>query len=318
MAFLDSMGGRTFLVLFLGCAGATILGTLLAAQRMHHPIVVAAYGFGILVLAYPIAQMATRPLRDLARAATRLGDDMDSPPLCEAGPAEVRAASRAFNTMQARIRRDVAERTFMLAAITHDLQTPVTRLRLRLEKVADEELRRKLVADLAVMNETIREGLDLARSLESRDTMQRVAFDSVLQAACADAEDAGHDVVLEETTGATVVGNPRELRRCVVNLIDNAVAYGRYARIAGFVENDRIRVTVRDGGDGIPEPLLERVFEPFMRVETSRSRETGGTGIGLTIARNVAERHGGFVRLRNHPLGGCEAVLDLPCHKTSV
>lgn len=266
----------------------------------------------ILALAYGVARMATRPLRELASAATRLGRNIESPPLPESGPAEVRDAALAFNAMQTRIRRDVQERTYMLAAITHDLQTPLTRLRLRLEKVEDPELREKLVADLSAMQGTIREGLELARSADLRETFQRIDFDSLLDSACADAQDAGQDVTLRGKTGAAVPGAPNALRRCLTNLLDNAVKYGRYARVETRLEGDRVAVRIRDGGPGVPDDQLAAVLDPFFRLESSRSRETGGSGLGLTIARNIAERHGGTLSIRNHPEGGLEAMLTFP------
>jgi signal transduction histidine kinase len=276
------------------------------------PIFALVFAACILALAYAIARMATRPLSELASAAVRLGRNIESPPLPESGPAEVRDAAVAFNAMQARIRRDVQERTYMLAAITHDLQTPLTRLRLRLEKVDSAELRDKLVADLSAMQGTIREGLELARSADLREPLIPIDFDSLLDSACADAQDAGQDVTLHGKTGAAVLGAPNALRRCLMNLLDNAVKYGGFARVEATLEGARAIVRIRDGGPGIPEDRLGAVLDPFFRLESSRSRETGGTGLGLTIARNIAERHGGTLALRNLPEGGLEATLAIP------
>jgi len=265
------------------------------------------------LLAYVVARMATRPLGHLARAATALGGDINQPPLPESGPSEVRHAATAFNMMQARIRTYIEERTSMLAAITHDLQTPLTRLRLRLEKVADEALRDKLVADLAATQRMIREGLDLAMSLEAGDgMMQRVDLDSLLASVCADAVDSGEDVTLNGQTRVSLLANPVALQRCLSNLIANAVKYGGYARVTAAREGNKAVIRVNDGGPGISEPQLEKVFEPFYRVDASRSRETGGTGLGLTIARNIARQHGGSLTLRNAPSGGLECTLTLP------
>ncbi len=188
------------------------------------------------LLAYVVARMATRPLDRLARAATALGSDINRPPLSERGPSEVRHAAAAFNVMQARIRSYVEERTEMLGAIAHDLQTPLTRLRLRLEKVQDEGLRDKLVADLAAMQGMIREGLDLATSLDSGGMMQRVDLDSLLSSVCANAVDAGQDVTLTGLTRASIAAIPIALQRCITNLIDNAVKYGGYARVTAACE----------------------------------------------------------------------------------
>lgn len=266
----------------------------------------------LVLLAYAVARMSIRPLRQLAQAATELGRNIEQPPLAERGPTEVRYAASAFNTMQAQIRRYLQERTQMLAAITHDLQTPLTRMRLRLEKVPDKELQARLVEDLAAMQAMIRDGLDLARSMNSSEPMQRTDFDSILDSVCADAAEAGQDVSLSGQTGVPVTARPSAMRNCLNNLIDNAVKYGGYARVTANLENGKIIVQVRDGGPGIPEDMLEPVFDPFFRLETSRSRDTGGTGIGLTIARNIAEQHGGRLHLGNHPEGGLVATLELP------
>ena len=266
----------------------------------------------LVLLAYVVARMATRPLGRLARAATALGADIDQPPLPETGPSEVRHAAAAFNLMQARIRSYVEERTQMLAAIAHDLQTPLTRLRLRLEKVADENLRDKLVDDLGAMQGMIREGLDLATSLDTGGMMRRVDLDSLLSSVCADAVDAGQDVTLDGQTRASILAIPSALKRCLANLIDNAVKYGRYARVTAVREGSKAVIRVGDGGSGIPEAQMEKVFDPFYRIETSRSRDTGGTGLGLTIARNIAQKHGGTLVLRNAPGGGLECTLTLP------
>lgn len=269
----------------------------------------------IALLAWLVARMATRPLRTLATAATELGKDIDRPPLSVEGPQEVRHAAAAFNAMQERIHRYVGERMRMLAAVTHDLQTPLTRLRLRLEKVEDRELRERLVEDLAATQAMIRQGLDLVRNLEGPLNLRPLELASLLDSLCEDAADAGQDVRLEETSvpGPLVVSaNADTLRRCLNNLLDNAVKYGQQARVCLTTQNGRVRIAVRDGGPGIPADQIESVFEPFARLETSRSRDTGGTGLGLTIARAIARRHGGTLVLKNHPDGGLEALLELP------
>ncbi len=200
----------------------------------------------------------------------------------------------------------------MLAAITHDLQTPLTRLRLRLEKVEDPALRAKLIEDLGGTQMLVREGLDLARSMDSTEPMQLLDIDSLLDSACADAGDAGQDVACEGRIRVSLAAQPRALRRCLTNLLDNAVKYGRQARVTLSQEQDRVVIRIRDSGAGIPADQLDAVFDPFFRLETSRSRDTGGTGLGLTIARNIAENHGGSLTLANHPEGGLEATIRLP------
>lgn len=269
----------------------------------------------IAILAYVVAKMTARPIKQLASAATELGQDIDHSPLEEKGPTEIRQAAKAFNAMQARIRRQIQHRTHMLAAITHDLQTPLTRLRLRLEKVSDKELQQKLIGDLAVMQGMVREGLDLARSMDSTEAVQTLDIDSLLDSACADAADAGQQVQLQGSTRAFILAQPNALRRCLTNLLDNAFKYGHRADVSIALAPSTpgyVLVRIRDHGPGIQEDQLEAVFEPFYRLEASRSRDTGGTGLGLTIARNIAENHGALLSLHNHPEGGLEVLLSLP------
>jgi signal transduction histidine kinase len=266
------------------------------------------------LLAALVARMTMRPLKRLAQAATELGKNIDRAPLPETGAREIRQAAAAFNAMQARIRQHIRQRTQILAAITHDLQTPLTRLRLRLEKVEDAELRDKLVNDLSATQSMVREGLDLARSMDNGEPLRVLDLDSLVDSVCSDAADSGQDVQLEQHCRASVLARPAALRRCLDNLVGNAVKYGGQARVASNCEDGRVTVRVRDAGPGIPPEELEKVFEPFYRLEGSRSRDTGGTGLGLTIARNIAEQHGGTLRLRNLEAGGLEAALILPQH----
>jgi signal transduction histidine kinase len=285
-----------------------------AAPRANYRLVIAIFLVSIGFLAYLVARMTTRPLNQLAQAAKDLGNDINHAPLKLAGASEIRLASAAFNAMQARVRSYILQRTQMLAAITHDLQTPLTRMRLRLEKVSDDELRERLVGDLSAMQAMVREGLDLARSMDTTETMQMLDLDSLLDSVCADATDAGQSVLLSGRAGMALLGRPMDLRRCLVNLIDNAVKYGREARVTVDRVNGSARIRIHDDGCGIAEEELARVFEPFYRVETSRSRDSGGTGLGLTIARNIAEQHGGSIALANHPEGGLEVTLMLPAY----
>lgn len=264
------------------------------------------------VLAAIIARMTMRPFKRLAQAATELGHDIERPPLPERGATEIRQAAAAFNAMQSRIRHHIKQRSHILAAITHDLQTPLTRLRLRLEKVEDAELRDKLVSDLSAMQGMVREGLELARSMDSAEPMQRLDLDSLIDSVCTDAVDAGQSVSVEGRTGVSLMARPTALRRCLTNLIDNAVKYGQAAKVAAMQDGRSALIRIRDCGTGIPDSELEKVFEPFYRLESSRSRDTGGTGLGLTIARNIIEQHSGTITLRNVAGGGLEVLVRLP------
>ncbi len=266
-------------------------------------------GLAIAVLAYVVARIASSPLQRLAAHAAELGHDLQRAPLPVAGPLEVRRAAEAFNAMQQRLQRHLGERTQMLAAITHDLQTPLTRLRLRLENVADEQLRERLVGDLAAMQALIREGLELARSAESAEQRAALDLDSLLESVVEDAAESGHDAVFEQGSGAVLMLRPLAMRRVFSNLVDNALKYGRSAHVRAVIAGDAVEVRVRDSGPGLAADELEAVFTPFLRLETSRSRETGGAGLGLTIARALAEKDGASLRLRNHPEGGLEAIV---------
>lgn len=266
----------------------------------------------VLLSAFVVRKM-TEPMATLAHAAGRLGTNVNAPPIPERGPDEVRQAVRAFNEMQERIRRFVEDRTQMLAAISHDLGTPITRLRLRAEFVEDEEQRHKMLADLDAMERMVSSALSFARDDTASEPHVRVDLASLLQRVCDDIADAGHEVHL--TTGHQPVPfgcRPAALRRAFTNLIDNAVKYGHRARVSLSDEGDAVLVTIDDDGPGIPEELREEAFKPFRRLDTSRSAETGGTGLGLTVARTIVRAHGGDIVVGNRPEHGLRAEIMLP------
>jgi signal transduction histidine kinase len=277
--------------------------------RLVNPAFLTMLALAIGILAYVVARIASAPLKRLSKAAAELGQDLDRAPVDVSGPAEVRGAAEAFNAMQRRLQQHVNERTNMLAAITHDLQTPLTRIRLRLEKVEDEALREKLVADLGAMKALIDEGLELARSAETSEPKVMLDLDSLLESLVEDAVDAGGNAVFEQGSHAVLQLRPLAIGRLFANLIDNALKHGGSASVSASKVGSDVVVRVRDNGPGLPEDMLERVFDPFVRVESSRSRETGGAGLGLTIARTLAEKNGATLTLRNHPEGGLEAIV---------
>jgi signal transduction histidine kinase len=283
-----------------------------SAWRAFDPLFLGVLALVAAALAFVLARMTGAPIRHLADAARQLGSRLDREPLVETGPKEVREAAQAFNAMQTKLQHNFAERTHLLAAITHDLQTPLTRLRLRLEKVEDEALRERLVGDLASMQALIREGLDLARSADTTERFVVLDLDSMLESLVEDEAGAGRSAVFVRGAARDVKVRAQALRRCLANLIDNAIAYGDRAEVSATAEGTSIVVRVRDHGPGIAPDKLETVFEPMVRLEDSRSRETGGSGLGLAIARRLAEQNGGDLTLENHPDGGCVAVLVLP------
>lgn len=264
-----------------------------------------------LLSAWAVRRM-TGPLGTIADAADRLGRDMQTPPLPETGASEVRRAAGAFNRMQERLRGLLDARTRMLAAISHDLRTPITRLRLRAEFVDDEEQREKTLADLSEMENMIAFTLAFARDDAQDEPRETVDLAALAQTVCDDLADAGRDCVFDGAQGTSYVCQPLALRRALTNLAENAVAYGARARISLLCESERLIVRIDDDGPGIPEEELARVFEPFYRLERSRSRETGGTGIGLCIVQSIVQAHGGEVRLANRAEGGLRAELVLP------
>jgi len=254
----------------------------------------------------------TRPLAEFAAAADALGRDLHRPPLPEQGPLEVGRAARAFNTMQARLTRFVEDRTRLLTALSHDLRTPITRLRLRAEALSDSGVRASVTRDLDEMQAMTQATLDFLRGLETQEAPQPLAVDALLESIEEDMCSMGHEVSVQAANARPYPAQPTALKRCLVNLVENAVKYGGRATIVTRDGAAALEIRVLDEGPGIPEPELERVLEPFYRLEASRSRDTGGTGLGLSIARNVARSHGGELVLHNRPEGGLAAVLTLP------
>jgi signal transduction histidine kinase len=269
----------------------------------------------VLVLSYVAVRWVTRPLQVLATAADELGRDINRPPLPEGGPVEVSRAARAFNTMQTRLVRFIDERTRLLTAMSHDLKTPLTRMRLRAEMLEDGNLREKFEADLVEMESMVTQTLEFMRGLSNREPAQLVDIMGLLESLQADNEAMERIVTIDGHVTKPWSGALQLLKRCISNLVDNAVIYGRRAEIRVEEGPDQLTIRVRDHGPGIPDSEIEKAFEPFYRLEGSRSRDTGGTGLGLSIARNIAQAHGGDIRLRNHEEGGLEATLTLPWNK---
>jgi protein-histidine pros-kinase len=267
---------------------------------------------GIGALTWICVRIATRPLSNLSAAAHALGEDPEREPLKLAGPTEVIQATEAFNQMQRRITAHMRERTRILAAISHDLQTPITRLRLRAEMIEDETLQARIQSDLDAMQNLIREGLDYARSMEIRSPAQPIDLNGLLAALSGEAADMGWVVSTTGQTSQPFTGHPVALRRALWNLIENGVKFGKSVDIALSETPDAAHLLIRDHGPGLPAEEMERVFEPFYRTESSRNRETGGTGLGLAITRNLLHAQRGSVRLDNHPEGGLLATVVLP------
>lgn len=254
----------------------------------------------------------TKPLREMAQASDRLGRGEGVPDLPERGPEEIVRANRAFNAMQARVSRFVADRTRMVAAISHDLRTPLTSLRLRAEFIDDDETRERMVDTIDEMTRMAEATLAFARDDAAAEESRNTDLVALVEAVSADFSDLGHDVTVEGPEHLYLSVRPVSLRRALRNLVENAVRYGTRARVRLDRSASAVVISVDDDGPGIPEDKMEEVFAPFTRLETSRNLETGGVGLGLATARSVVRAHGGELTLANRPGGGLTAAIHLP------
>jgi signal transduction histidine kinase len=269
----------------------------------------------VAVAAVWAAGRVARPIAGLTAAAERLGrgDALFLAP--EEGPQDVRAAASAFNTMAARLRRLIEDQRALLSAVGHDLRTPIASLRIRTELVKDPELQARMLSSLSEMERLTEAALAAARGGESGEPTRPVDLPSLIEAVCDDLADTGSPVTFATLPAARVEGRASELRRALRNLIENAVRYGERARVSLSVGDGAAEISVDDDGPGIPDDKLGDVTKPFVRLEESRSVETGGHGLGLTIARAIVERHGGELLLSNRAERGLRATLKLPLAK---
>ena len=259
-----------------------------------------------------VARKISAPLATFAHAAEIFGVDSGAPPLKEVGPRELRIATRTFNRMQERLRRFIDDRTRMLAAMSHDLRTPLTRLRLRAEFIDDAEQQQKMLVELDEMTEMIDASLAFAREDARREEARRLDLGELVATVCDGAVDAHQDVAFEPAPRSEIFGRPGALRRAVANVVDNAVKYAGAARVRIVPMPSEFAVEVDDSGPGIPEAERERVFAPFYRIESSRNRGTGGVGLGLAVARSIAREHGGDISVANREGGGLRLTIIVP------
>ena len=266
----------------------------------------------LLLAAFWIGRYAARPLRALTEAAAAFGSDPAAQPVAAEGPGDIRRLIASFNDMRRRILEMLAEKDRMLGAIGHDLRTPLASLRLRAEGVEDEEERERMVATIEEMTRTLEDILSLARAGRSAEPPERVDLAALVDAVAEDLRALGHEVTVEDGDRLPVRLRPVLMKRAIRNVIDNAVKYGGGARVTVSRQGDRAVVDVEDEGPGIAEEDLDRVMEGFIRLESSRNRETGGSGLGLTIARAILREEGGELSLENRPQGGLRARLQLP------
>lgn len=266
----------------------------------------------VALVAWITGRRIVGPMRVLATGADRLGRGLDAGPLPLTGPAEVRETTQAFNRMQERLTRFVADRTRMLAALSHDLRSPLTAMRLRIEMLDEDDDSTRLRALVAEMQAMVEATLDFARGAATQEAAVPVDLAVLLADLVGDAAagEARASLTAPQPVLATV--RPTPLKRALRNLIDNAIRYGDRARVMLTQQPGLAIITITDDGPGLPEDQLDAVFEPFRRLETSRSRDTGGVGLGLAIARTIVQAHGGDVTLANRPEGGLQATVRLP------
>jgi len=259
-----------------------------------------------------ILRRITHPLVALRVAAEKLGRGENTPPLPETGPADIRQTTHAFNQMNERLQRFVQDRTRLLAAISHDLRTPITILRLRAEFLEETETRDKILATLDEMQAMTEAALAFARDAATEEETRRVDLSALVASLCDDLADMGQDVQFIEEQKHPYACRPLSLKRALRNLIENAERYGKRARVSIEIGETELYINIDDEGPGIQGDKLERVFEPFVRLESSRSRETGGIGLGMSIARSIVRGHGGEIVLNNREGGGLRVIVMLP------
>ncbi|HKJ61962.1 MAG TPA: ATP-binding protein [Hyphomicrobiales bacterium] len=254
----------------------------------------------------------SRPIQSLAHAAEAFGRGDADQPVPVSGPAEIRQAIEAFNAMRERLTRFVLDRTKMLAAVGHDLRTPITTMRLRAEFIEDDEIRLKMLASLDEIQQMAEAALSFAREEAISEPVQTVDLNALVQTVCTDQVDIDRDVDYREIGTMPYRCRANSLKRAVRNIVENAVIHGKRARVTLNGPGDEAWIMVEDDGPGIPEDHMQQIFRPFVRMDTARSTETGGIGLGLAIARSIVRGHGGDITVENREEGGLRATIKLP------
>ena len=286
-----------------------------AEESLWRPALLALLVTGavIVIATLIVARRLTARFAELAHAAQRVGRGEMVELLPEVGPLDIRATARAFNQMQARLQRFVQDRTRMLAAISHDLRTPLTSLRLRAELLEDEEAQAHMVRTIEEMQRITDGTLAFARDESAQEDTRSVDLVALVAGTCEDLAYVGKDVMFQPTGELLYACRPDDVKRAVRNLIENAVSYGKCATVSVGSMPDGVRIFIDDEGPGIPPTEFARVFQPFVRLDKARNSASGGSGLGMSIARTVIRAHGGDIELKNRPGGGLLATLD-PCH----
>ena len=267
---------------------------------------------GILRVSVLLVRTIAAPLRRLAAAADRIGHDVEPTVVPAEGPTEVQHVAQAFNAMQDRLRRLITDRTQALAAVSHDLRTPITRLRLRAGFIADKDTQARILADLDEMNAMIEATLTYLKGTRETEDKRPTDLPSMISTLIDDLGDHGHPATWDGPAHAVLTIRPMAIKRALANLLHNAIVHGQSAHLTLSAEGPYWRIGITDSGPGIPEADLTRVMEPYQRLDNSRNHETGGVGLGLTIAAQAVAGEGGTMSLRNRPAGGLEAIVLLP------
>jgi len=323
----DTIFLRLFLLLFVTLSISHFVGMEVFSSFGHnnhavdpdhlrpHPFRIVGFVVrlsGIALAAWIAARWLSRPINQMAKAASELGESLESAPLDETrGPSEIRQASIVFNQMQSRLKLQMAERNRFLAAVSHDLRTPITRLKLRAEKIDSQDLQKHVQDDLNEMTAMIDATLDYLRGDGKPESSCLLDVAALVHSLAEDAGERG-EIVTVSGMAQPIMAQPMALQRCLNNLVENALRYGNRADIRLDDKGDKLMIAIHDAGAGIPEDQLEAVFAPFYRLDQSRSRHTGGVGLGLSIARDISQKMGGSLVLKNAPEGGLIATLLLP------
>ncbi len=297
------------------------VGTLRPPGRFWEWSTLLSLGLSALILSLLMIWMVrriTHPLARLAASTDRFGRGEVTGPLTEQGPTDIQHAIRAFNLMRARLERFVQDRTRMLAAISHDLRTPMTALRVRAELIREPETRGKILATLDEMQHMTEATLVFVREDATQEDTRLIDLAALVGSLCDDLSDAGKDVTFSGPDKTPYRCRSVSLKRALGNLVENAVTYGQRARVTLTAEGDMMRIEIDDDGLGIAESDIERVFEPFVRLEASRSRETGGVGLGMAIARSIIRQHGGDITLANRAEGGLRVAVHVPVDRAGT
>ena len=292
------------------------IDSTLEPQTMSWPLRAVVSGLVLLLAVIGLAwfgvRWVTRPLKDFAQAAERLGENIDRAPLVETGPTEVASAARALNEMQARLSKYLSDRTRILTAMSHDLKTPITRMRLRAELLEHEVTQAKFKQDLAELESMVSGTLDYMRGVQEGEPLSYVDVNALLTGLAVDCQELGQVVTIDGYATSEFLGRAQSLKRCLANVIENGIKYGQTAHVRITDSAHVLQIVVEDEGVGVPATELPNLFEPFYRVEASRNRDTGGTGLGLSIARSIAVLHGGSLTAENTKNRGLRLTLKLP------